>query len=288
MAQGHPHCRWLRRHGGPCTCADMGFTVWGSLYYYHRSGWAIRVTPVEGLLGTKHTRTTSYHPIANGMVERFHRQLKSALKASPHPEHWSDVLHLALLGIHTTLKEDLKCTATELVYGTGLRLPCEFFAPYAIADADPASYVTQLKGAMRALRCTPSRRPSHSSRHPDSSLRSATHVFVRHDAVRKPLQPPYDAPYRVLDRSDRFYTLDLNGRTDSVSVDRLKPAHIDFPIAPETCTPSSSASPTTTPPSQPDIVLEPPATRTTRSGRHVRWPAHLRDFTPWLLAGGMM
>lgn len=33
------------------------------------------------LLGTKHIHTTSYHPIANGLVERFHRQLKSALKA---------------------------------------------------------------------------------------------------------------------------------------------------------------------------------------------------------------
>ena len=41
---------------------------------------------VTQLLGTKHIRTTSYNPIANGMVERFHRQLKSSLKASPHPE----------------------------------------------------------------------------------------------------------------------------------------------------------------------------------------------------------
>lgn len=51
------------------------------------------------LLGTKHTRTTAYHPIANGMVKRFHRQLKSSLKASPHSERWTDMLHLALLGI---------------------------------------------------------------------------------------------------------------------------------------------------------------------------------------------
>ncbi len=122
------------------------------------------------------------------MVEQFHRQLKPALKASPHSEHWTDMLHLALLGIRTTLKEDLKCTAVELVYDTGLRLPGEFFAPHAIADADPASYITQLKGAVRALRCTPSRRPLHSSRHLASSLRSATHVFVRRDAVQTPLR----------------------------------------------------------------------------------------------------
>ena len=94
------------------------------------------------LLGSKHTRTTAYHPIANGMVERFHRQLKSSLKASPHPERWTDMLHLALLGIRTTLKEDLKCTAAELVYGTSLRLPGEFFTPHATPVADAASYIT--------------------------------------------------------------------------------------------------------------------------------------------------
>ena len=35
------------------------------------------------LLGTKCIRTTAYHPSANGLVERFHRQLKAALKAIP-------------------------------------------------------------------------------------------------------------------------------------------------------------------------------------------------------------
>ena len=33
------------------------------------------------LLGTKRICTTAYHPIANGLVERFHRHLKAALKA---------------------------------------------------------------------------------------------------------------------------------------------------------------------------------------------------------------
>ena len=254
---------WVSRFGVPSTITtDRGGQFESHLW-----------KAFTELLGTKHTRTTAYHPIANGMVERFHRQLKSSLKASPHPERWTDMIHLALLGIRTTLKEDLKCTAAELVYGTSLRLPGEFFTPQAISNTDPASYVTQLKSTMRALR---GRRSLNSNCRQDRSLRAATHVFVRHDAVRKPLQPPYDGPYRVLDRSDRFYTLDLNGRTDSVSVDRLKPAHIDFPIAVET---SSSTSPTTTPPSQP-TPSEPPATRITRSGRHVRWPAHLRDFAP--------
>ena len=76
--------------------------------------------------------------------------------------------------------------------------------PHYMACADPVSYVTQLKGAMRALRCTPTQR---SSRCPDNSLSSATHVFVRHDAVKKPLQPPYNGPWAGLTSSIRWTSM---------------------------------------------------------------------------------
>ena len=33
------------------------------------------------LLGSKRTKTTANHPEANGLVERFHRSFKSALRA---------------------------------------------------------------------------------------------------------------------------------------------------------------------------------------------------------------
>jgi len=65
------------------------------------------------------------------------------------------MLHFALLDIRTTLFKDLKCMAAELVYGKSLHLLGEFIVSCSASDVDPASYVTQLKGAMRALRCTP-------------------------------------------------------------------------------------------------------------------------------------
>ncbi len=149
---------------------------------------------------------------------------------------------------------------------------------------DPSNYATHLKDCMKTLHCTPTRQPSHSSRQNSSALDSASHVFVRHDAVKKPLQQPYDGPFPVLTRADRYYTLDLNGRTDSVSVDRLKLAYVDFPTnnlpTPTRCSAAPSAFPATTSsqPSQrmplvcPDIALVPTATRTIRSGRRVHWP----------------
>ena len=106
------------------------------------------------LLGSKHICTTAYHPSANGLIKWFHRQLKTSLKAQLQPTLWVDALPLVLLGIQTALKEDIHCSAAELVYGTTLRLPGEFF------DSDPAEYVTQLKATMVKLRAPPVRKPS--------------------------------------------------------------------------------------------------------------------------------
>ena len=84
------------------------------------------------ILGSTRIRTSSYHHIANGMIEQFHHQLlKAALKSHLNPTDWSCSLPLVLLGIRIALKEDLGCTAAELVYGTTLRLPGSFFLAYS-------------------------------------------------------------------------------------------------------------------------------------------------------------
>ena len=56
------------------------------------------------------------------------------------------------------------------------------------------------------------------------SLETTTHVFVRTDAVRQPLVRPYTGPYRVVSKSAKYFVIEKNGKTDSVTVDRLKPA----------------------------------------------------------------
>ena len=121
-----------------------------------------------------------------------------SLKSHPNPIHWTESLPMVLLGVRTQLKDDLHCTVAELVYGTTLRLPGEFFDENkAEATADPACYVTRLKTTMRDLQATPVRKQTPTNTHVSPTLKSCIHVFVRHDAVRKPLQKPYDGPYKV-------------------------------------------------------------------------------------------
>ena len=133
---------WVARFGVPSTITtDRGSQFESTLW--------------EHLLGTKRIRTTAYHPISNGMVERFHCQLKAALKCQPIPSNWVSSLPLILLGIRTTLKEDLQCTAAELVYGTTLRLPGEFFDTSSCDATDPTRYVDRIRVAMRQLKAPP-------------------------------------------------------------------------------------------------------------------------------------
>jgi len=77
------------------------------------------------LLGCERTRATAYHPIANGIIERWHRLLKAAIRCQE-LRNWLQAL-LILLGLHTNIKEDIKATTAELVYGTILWLPAEYF-----------------------------------------------------------------------------------------------------------------------------------------------------------------
>ena len=43
-------------------------------------------------------------------------------------------------------------------------------------------------------------------------------VFACHDAVKKPLQPPYDGPFSVLQRHNKHFTPDINGHEKVVSL----------------------------------------------------------------------
>lgn len=247
---------WIARFGVPSTITTDRGRQFESTLWEH----------LMQLLGSKRIRTTSYHPISNGLIERFHRQLKASLKCSSNSIKWTDSLPLVLLGIRTAVKDDLQCTTAELVYGTTLRIPGEFFTSTATSTDDPTTYVARLKANMSKLK-PPSVRPQLQHKpHVSNTLSYCTHVFVRHDRVRKPLQPPYDGPYKVIKRSDKHFTLQLQNRTDVVSIDRLKPAHID--ISTSTLTDST----------HPQYLLHPNQQlhpRITRSGRHVRWPQHL-------------
>jgi hypothetical protein len=82
---------------------------------------------MSNLLCTDLHPTTTYHPQANGLMERNHRDLKAALKCRLNSPNWIDELPWVLLGLRTAPKEDLHSLSAELVYGSPLTVPVDFF-----------------------------------------------------------------------------------------------------------------------------------------------------------------
>ncbi|ROT72546.1 Gag-Pol polyprotein [Penaeus vannamei] len=123
---------WISRFGTPDTVTtDRGAQFESELWHQ-----------LMVLLGSKRIRTTAYHPCANGMVERLHRHMKQALTSSSSNRRWVNQLPHVLLNIRTSFKEDLQCTAAEMVYGTTLALPADFIV--TAGNFEPGTFGKQL------------------------------------------------------------------------------------------------------------------------------------------------
>jgi hypothetical protein len=250
---------WIARFGCPSTITtDQGAQFESSLF-----------RELTNLLGSHRIRTTSYHPQSNGLIERFHRQLKAALRAHERVD-WTEPLPLILLSLRNTIKDD-NTTPASLVYGCPLRLPADMFTTKRKEDINPLDYASRLADHMRKL-SAPATRTTNLPSFIPSSLMSSEFVFLRMDGVRKPLDPPYTGPFRVIKRSDKTFVIARNGKQETVSIDRLKPAMVEaaVPAPPKPTTATNEPSPP-----KPQSECEP--SRQTKSGRHVRFPARFLD-----------
>jgi len=206
---------WISRFGIPSSIttdrgAQFESDLWSSLAL---------------TFGIREQHTTSFHPQCNGIIERFHRQLKTALKARLTNEHWVDELPIVLLGIRAAWKEDLGCSAAELTYGAPLRLPGVFFDEPQTKE--PSSvFLSRLRETMSKLRPKEPSRNKQGSTHVPKEIFQTPYVFVRCDSHGhlSSLQRPYEGPYKVIKRDKKYFVLDFGHRTDTVSIDRLKPA----------------------------------------------------------------
>ncbi|KAK7901478.1 hypothetical protein WMY93_018247 [Mugilogobius chulae] len=113
---------------------------------------------------------------------------------------------------------------SPLVGVNTVRVPGEFLACTTGPGSGEASSAAEWGGAkvfapVAAHHCLP-------QFYVPSDLRSAKFVFVRHDAHRSPLQPPYDGPFRVLESGHKTFVVEKGTCKEQISVDRLKPAHV--------------------------------------------------------------
>nr|VZI40740.1 unnamed protein product [Spirometra erinaceieuropaei] len=137
-------------------------------------------------LGCTQIRTTVYHPVTNGVVERFHCQLKTSIRAAEDPENWTDNLPLVLLGIRSAVKLDLDYSAADLAFDATVRLPGEIISP--IPPAPLASWRAEWANARQPW-CASSDTRERPSVESGARSRATT------DLIRPSREPTTGHPY---------------------------------------------------------------------------------------------
>ncbi|GBM16274.1 hypothetical protein AVEN_195380-1 [Araneus ventricosus] len=184
LRQSPRHC-WISRFGVPeIITSDRGSNFEASIF-----------RALTRFLGTGKTRTISFHPAANK---------RDRGKGASTAEGSDQVLR------HFQLVRDPAYRAAEnacLSQGGYWSFACR-------------NGVRSMLVSWRVLQKLHFRPVSTSDVfvHPD--LRTSTHVLVRRDTIRKTLEQPYQGPFKVLRRKDKFFTLSVSGRQTTVSIDR--------------------------------------------------------------------
>jgi len=153
--------------------------------------------------------------------------MKSALKARLTGPNWADELPWVLLGIRTAPKEDLNTSSAELVYGAPLTVPGDFIAQPTLQQT-PETVLTRLQDVVNKLKPVPTSRHGMLDFAIPHNLQNSAFVFIRRERHKPPLQRPYEGPFRVISHGDKTFQVDRGGQTETISIDRLKPAHMDL------------------------------------------------------------
>jgi len=188
--------QWVSRFGPPLTLvSDRGSQFNSEL-----------MSNLNSCLGINHIRTVSYNPKANGLIERFHRSLKNALRCRG--GNWLKQLPFVLLGLRMHPDESGSCPFARVTGEQPLM-------PRILVDN---SDVNQLSQQLQRINFpyTPPRQRATNSYMPDQ-MKSCDYCWVRVDRVKKSLEAPYQGPYRVLERRPEFFSLQVRGKPVNVS-----------------------------------------------------------------------
>jgi len=129
-------------------------------------------------------------------------------------------LPFVLLGLRAAPKEEANVSSAECTYGVPLALP------------GGASLPLPEESSATVIPSTTRRTYAEVAAGPPVALRGVEMVFVKKGPPGEPLTAAYAGPYRVVELGAKAALVEVGGKTDWISVDRLKPHLGTAPEAP--------------------------------------------------------
>ncbi|GFW99531.1 uncharacterized protein TNCV_3417641 [Trichonephila clavipes] len=85
-------------------------------------------------------------------------------------------------------------------------------------------FVDRLRSTMREMNPVATSNHKQTQFYVNSSLNTCSHGFF--NSVKPPSCQPYTGPHKVLKRTAKTFSIDLNGRKSTVSINRVMPAYL--------------------------------------------------------------
>ena len=200
---------WISRYGIPDTLVtDNGANFTSKLLH-----------SISTSLGFKLHHTTAYNPECNGIIERMHRTLKTALTATCQGIDWVNQLPWILLGLRTTPHSALGASPAEVLYGKNIRIPADIL-PHPDCHTsikETSDFIQKFLPTKLTYKIDPK------TIYVPDSLKNSMYVFERVDHHKKPLAFSYEGPFPVIEYFDKYAIVNKNGKHRNISLDRLKP-----------------------------------------------------------------
>ncbi|XP_008205782.1 uncharacterized protein LOC103316048 [Nasonia vitripennis] len=150
---------------------------------------------------------------SNGMVERLHRDIETALMCHGNSQEWVRLLPTVMLELRTRVRLDTDASPADLVYGKSTRIPGDF-SPFTNEEPNVRQFYNEFRDRMQQLRPVP------------ISHKTAIKPFLHQDI--KKLTRPYTGLHKVISRNmeNQTFIIEVNGTQKTASLQRLKPAFI--------------------------------------------------------------
>jgi hypothetical protein len=196
--------RIVSLHGVPLTIVSDRGSVFMSHFW----------KTLQKCLGTKHLKSSAYHPQTDGQTERVNQVLEDMLRACvlSFPEKWDECLPLAEFSYNNSYQESIRMAPFEALYGKKCRTPLNwvevgdrgYYGPDFIREARKQVGVIQkhleVAQARQKAYADKRRRPLQFEVNDYVYLKVSPMKGVSRFGVRGKLAPRYIGPYKVLER----------------------------------------------------------------------------------------
>ncbi len=97
-------------------------------------------------------------------------------------------------------------------------------SPHSASTPPADNFLQQLQDRMTRFEPPPTRPVADKPvSHQDAALHRADFVYIRKGAAASSISPLYSGPYRVISKGEKTFHMDIGGRDEVISADRLKP-----------------------------------------------------------------